>query len=182
MHSSPCIRVARPVLAALLFTFVWQACHADPADGVYVCDRDNDCPPHQGCDTTAHLCFKHIARTGTESGESACSQVCPEATPVCDNGQCVECAPGSARCEGDSPVLCEDGHWQKQPACGGETVACSDGVCSSVRLIGSIVQTAGDLHTSEIRLVDARLDGPSMSCGSVKGERTCVVGALSVSR
>jgi len=176
MPLSPCIRVARRALAALLFTFVWQACHADPADGVYTCDHDADCPPHQGCDSTAHVCFKHIARS------ESCSKACPEATPVCENGQCVECASGSGRCDGDSPVTCEDGHWQKQPACGGEAVACSGGVCSSARLTGTLVQTAGDLRTAEIRLVDARLDGPTLSCGSVKGEQTCVVGALSVSR
>jgi hypothetical protein len=72
-----------------------------------------------------------------------------------------------------------DYHWEAGTPCGGNTPACSNGTCGSVRLVGGIVTVAdGVLSANGIRLVDHGLEFMPTSCGDVKGVQICVTGGI----
>ena len=116
----------------------------------------------------------------TDAGKTGCNPTCSQAKPVCEQGVCVECSLGAARCEGDSPMRCSaDHHWQVQEPCGGSTPACSNGTCAAVRVVGSIVtQPNPGATTGNIRLVNHGLQRAPATCGDVKGFEVCVSGGL----
>jgi hypothetical protein len=117
--------------------------------------------------------------SGSPEAGAGCTPSCPAATPVCENGSCVECAQNSARCAGTTAEQCQSGHWVPQAACAGATPACTNGICSSAKLVGGMVTVAnGTLSAGAVRLVRHGFEFASKACGTSNGNRICVTGGV----
>jgi hypothetical protein len=85
------------------------------------------------------------------------------------------CAPGTARCDGNTPQQCVGGAWQSLTPCGGLTPVCSNGLCGPFRTTGGIRSTAPAPAGSGIRLVAGGFETGTRTC-SAKG--VCVTGGI----
>lgn len=113
---------------------------------------------------------------------SSCDPSCVDPTPICEDGQCRECAAQTRGCDGDSPLACDaDGRWHKEATCVGDTPVCNAGVCGAMRLHGglSFVNKTATASVG-LRVVDGRIgvEAQAPACADVKGERLCVVGGI----
>jgi hypothetical protein len=187
---------------------VLVCCSIDPPAARFSCAAGEACPPQQVCGSDG-FCRAENARFDASSGwmepdaetptgenqldaaaplpdasvitaDGGACGACGAATPVCEDGQCRECARDAKHCQGDTPVWCSADHrWIKQSVCSGRLPACNAGVCGAVRLRGGLYSTPvlGGATPNQPRLVDAAL-GIVAACGPVKGESVCVVGGI----
>lgn len=119
--------------------------------------------------------------TAGTGGTSGCSPACAEPTPVCDNGRCVTCQSGSAKCEGDVPVVCTAGQWQTQPVCSGDRPVCTNGVCAGARGTGSLTTVRDGVLapvSGNVRLVDHGFELLPRTCGAGDAGNVCVKGRI----
>jgi hypothetical protein len=117
---------------------------------------------------------------GSGGDPLACDPPCSGETPICEQGACVGCMNGSARCTaGDTPEVCEQAAWVKRAPCSGTTPACSNGVCGTVRMSGGLV-TVQQVSTTgtTVQLLEQSVEYVGRSCGTVNGAEICVTGGL----
>ena len=113
-------------------------------------------------------------------GGAGCSLACSGNTPVCENGICVECETGSARCgTSDTPEVCQNGAWVQQPRCKGAAPTCSFGVCGNAVVAGGTVTVEdGVLSAASFHLVEHGFEFSPTTCGTIVGQKVCVTGGL----
>ena len=120
------------------------------------------------------------------------TQTCGGETPLCFNGACVECIPGSKRCSGngvqtcsatntwsaalDCPgatPLCQDGSCTTPPSCAGLAPACArtganiDSCCNSPLVTGGVFNRGNDA-SYPATVGDFRLDAFEITVGRFK--------------
>jgi hypothetical protein len=116
-----------------------------------------------------------------DGGALSCTPACSDPTPVCDNGRCVACESGSAKCDGDAPVVCTAGQWQIQPACSGDKPVCTNGVCAGARGSGSLGTVRDGVlapATGAVRLVDHGFEIMPRTCATAGAGSVCVRGRI----
>lgn len=108
-----------------------------------------------------------------------CAESCSGDKPFCDGASCVECLANSApHCDGEQPVVCQDEHWLKKPACAGNNPVCSNGTCASMRLVGGIAVSVPGAGNDKLRLVEPALEVTPRACAPVQDKTYCVRGGL----
>jgi hypothetical protein len=124
------------------------------------------------------------AVTSDEAGTGPAESGVPEAAaphadlPEAGSDSAAGCTAGDLRCSGNTPQKCVGGSWQDQPACGGATPVCSNGVCGSFRATGGIRSTApvaASAADGGARLVSGGFELGTRTCNA---QGTCVTGGI----
>jgi hypothetical protein len=117
-----------------------------------------------------------VGPSDSGADDSSCGS-CIGDTLTCLRGTCVACSPGAAQCAGNTPRICSSsGAWQTQPACGGTTPVCSNGICSSYRVTGGLRSTAPvPPGSTGIRLLAGGFEMGARACNDAG---LCVTGGI----
>lgn len=85
-----------------------------------------------GCATGAVRCSGAQPQTCVDGVWLANGSICSEALPICLEGTCVECDPGSRSCATQAqPRACDtSGTWALEAVCSDATPLCSAGACA----------------------------------------------------
>jgi hypothetical protein len=127
-----------------------DCCSTTPEAGTDAGTPTSDAGPTV-CTEGARQCNGTTAQACT-GGKFTDVTVCGGASPVCDQGLCVECTTGQTACVGTAPRSCVAGKWQYEPACSGNNAVCMDGTCvqcspGSNQCNGNTPQTCGPKGT-----------------------------------
>jgi hypothetical protein len=100
------------------------------------------------------------------SGQLVVKDPCTGQTGTCLNGACVQCSPGTKRCDGDNvPQTCSaEGTWQGLDMCPMTAPVCNAGTCSGTRLRGGFVTNKAS-EGSGMRVRGGFLQAPK-ACGN----------------
>jgi hypothetical protein len=113
--------------------------------------------------------------SGVDGAVPGCSPTCNGPTPICFNGTCVACTPGSNACFGDTPQSCApNGTWQNGAACGGQTPVCNAGTCGSTRLRGALGTVGPRAPPGAVRIRDEGFEYDARTCSAT----TCIKGGI----
>jgi hypothetical protein len=110
---------------------------------------------------------------------ATCTPAC-SAPQICNDGTCVDCLNDDTRCDPDNtPSKCVNNAWTPQTPCGGQTPACSGGVCAAAKLLGGIVTVGAPvLSNTSVRLVDHGLEYTPTICGTLNSQMLCLSGGI----
>ncbi|HEY2410547.1 MAG TPA: hypothetical protein VGI10_31305 [Polyangiaceae bacterium] len=115
------------------------------------------------------------------AGGATCTPACM-GSQVCKDGTgCVDCLDTDPpRCDADNtPSQCINNTWTPQTPCGGQTPACSNGMCAGAKLNGSIVTVStAVLSNTSVRLAEHGLEYTPTICGNLPSGTVCVSGGL----
>jgi hypothetical protein len=104
------------------------ACRACNGNTSRLC---GSCGAYACCTTSAACCNGTCTALNSDPKNcGACGYVCPESTPICNQGTCGNCPPGYTNCGGYCTYLNEDS--SNCGACGNvcpPQFACASGVC-----------------------------------------------------
>ncbi len=109
--------------------------------------------------------------SGVDSGPpTGDGSVSPDAGPFV----CVE---GSSRCNGNTPQTCSDAGWVASASCGGASPVCSNGVCGSFAVTGSVSSLAPSTVANDagFRIVSAGFEQGARACNDAG---ICVTGGI----
>ncbi len=104
---------------------------------------------------------------------------CDVETPVCYQGACVVCAPGTFRCVGQELDQCDAGSWQMLETCGVGAPVCNAlaGICSNLTVRGGLTTLGVDPSPSPSFIVRGELSlQPTRVCDS--GADLCIQGGI----
>lgn len=174
-----------------------------------VCSEGGNWEVVEACSGETPVCLAQTASCGAcDEGERQCDDnatglavcnaqgqfvetPCPDTSPVCEDGECVECSEGAGqerRCVGDTPQICSSNEWVAQAACNGDTPRCDSatGECLCAEDAyrchgsgGSSLQQCRNGAWIELETCTGDLpvcDSNAGRCACDTGESKCVVG------
>lgn len=167
------------------------------------CNADGEWEIVEACSGESPVCLAQTASCGAcDEGDRQCNDsgtgfvvcnaqgqfiesICPEGTPLCTGGECVECSEtigAQRKCVGNTPQICSSNDWIAQAACSGETptcdadtgeCVCEEGAYRCHGSAGSSLQQCRDSAWVEVE----KCQGDVPVCDSIGGRCGCDIGA-----